>query len=127
MAEWSDNIAKILRQTDIPKITGALIGHSGDEVGKCALGVISCEVGLPLTLELAMAENLPTYNQILKKAGVPNDYIDGEIPYSTYPESVEYNVSLDRVIWSLNDSLRLSFKEIADYIEITFKDDKDGD
>ena len=77
MAEWSDNIAKILRETKIPKITGNLIGHNkGGDIGKCALGIISCEVGLPLTLELAMADNLPSYIEILRKAGVPEEYIE---------------------------------------------------
>ncbi len=110
-------IATILRETNVKQVEGTLAEFDGNNeiVGKCALGVISCEVGLTLK----RFEKDPMWEEILLKAGVPVDFTRvGECF-----DSGTYHEDLQSHIIYLNDTLKLTFKEIADWIENTFPED----
>ena len=140
--EWLDNICEILRNTTVPQIYGDLISFKVIDVlddgepehefiGKCALGVISCEVGMTLDY------NHQTYDypDILRTAGVPEELINFDsLPYldtsiNTDGDGRRYITEIDfsdegcsafaEYIYKLNDG-GLSFKEIADFLETTF-------
>jgi len=125
-------LATILRETNIPKIEGRLVRFDteGEVEGKCALGVISCEVGLPLGSNY---KDHPTWEQILRKAGVSSDILDGTIPAvapSSFSDTgfgskggLDYVEFLSYYIINLNDNFKLTFNEIADWIETTFPED----
>lgn len=120
-------IATILRETDIKKIEGRLIRfdpETGEVEGKCALGVISCEAGLPLGSNY---KDHPTWEQILKKVGVSSDILNGTIPAVAPPSfgdsGLDYVEFLSYYIINLNDNFKLTFNEIADWIETTFPED----
>lgn len=121
-------IATMLRETNVPKIEGRLIRfdpETGELEGKCAMGVISCEAGLTLGSNY---EDHPTWEQILIKAGVSSDILNGTIP-AVAPPTIDpsgledYVEFLSYYIINLNDNFKLSFKEIADWIETTFPED----
>lgn len=130
--EWLDNIVSILSSTDVPQITGKLISFDEHDnmIGKCALGVISCEVGIPL---MNRGDNEVSYNRILSKANVPSELngVQDVLPslyiYTTSKgvESVFFNecttTDLASYIYLLNDN-GLSFNEIAEFLEVTFGD-----
>ncbi len=119
-------IATILRETEVPKIEGKLVKFDtkGEIEGKCALGVISCEVGLPLSSNY---KDHPTWEKILRKAGVSSDILDGTIPAVAPPSfadgGLDYVEFLSYYIINLNDNFKLTFNEIADWIETTFPED----
>ena len=152
MEDWLANICGILRASDIHQIYGDLIRFEtkwNDEkgefeavnmTGKCALGVISCEVGMTLDYD----HQLHDYVQILQHASVPDELIDGSIlPYLDVHEKRmtddvssryigEFDIIYDEsggsilsnfseYIFKMNDG-SLTFKEIADFLEETFGD-----
>ena len=119
-------VAEILRCTTVHQIKGALSKwYDGKIVGKCAMGVISCEVGLPLTQSQPNTPhteegNPAGWETILEHAGIPNEYA-----YMNYPfqGAGEYEARESRIgdhIVSLNDGNGYSFSAIADYLETTF-------
>ena len=120
-------LATILRETTIHKIEGDLIRYQGDMlVGKCAMGVISCEVGLTLD----KYNQAYSAEQILLKAGLTDEQINEEFPFIRFDDYrieddkyQESETSLSYIIFNYNDSLLLTFKEIADYIETTFPEE----
>ena len=123
MAKWALEIAKMLRETNVPQITGRLIDYVPftNVVGKCALGVISCEVGLPLSITQDLTA-LPEYQDILKEVGVPNEFLyDCVTPFLFMTGQKD----LYDIIYTLNDAHKLTFEQIADYIETTFGDVED--
>ena len=138
MPQWLDNMVSILRDTNVPQIRGNLARWERDIeprlIGKCALGVISCEVGLPLSYY----GYEPSYDDIMSNANVPLEFYDdcilpkieredgdneAEVSNIYFPigdsKGWEWQ-SLYQMIWNLNDG-GLSFKEIADFLEITFE------
>lgn len=156
MEDWLANICGILRASELPQIYGDLVryktdyneGEDGDVVGeyhtfegKCALGVISCEVGMTLDYD----HQLHDYIDILDRALVPRELsIDGILPYIDAQQSsldgdegryitecdfIFYNEDNDvqpsanfaEYIFKMNDG-GLTFSEIADYLEETFGD-----
>src|SRR3990172_4933607 len=70
-------ICKILRTPEYPQSMGDLAKFDEyDKItSKCALGEISCRVGLPITNRI-MGEI--SYGQILQHAGVPQFLYDGK-------------------------------------------------
>jgi len=123
LTEGITNIVKILRDTNIHQIKGSLIAFvSGEDTieGKCAMGVVSCEVGLPLGRK---SIDHPTFNQILERAGIPNEYITLDFPFPRKHwagEVNEHDMQLHYQIIELNDRENYNFNEIADYLETTF-------
>lgn len=118
-------LSTILRETNIPKITGQyILFHNRKLVGKCAMGVISCEVGLTLDY------NIREYplSKILIHANVPGYLIDTYLPYVSinqwgkpdHPKYTEAEGTLGHIITHYNDTGKFTFKEIADYLEVTF-------
>ena len=63
--------------------------EQGEIIDKCALGEISCQIGLPV---LEGCE--PTHKQILEKAGFPDWLVSGNVlPYFTQSaDEGEYNI-----------------------------------
>ncbi len=130
MSEWVNILCRALRETDIKQINGNLVryDYEGNVEGKCALGIISCDIGL--TLERGKDE--PSYESIMGVAGVPDEFNKNETNLPTIwriglEKNIEltmrddYNQHLWANIFTLNDA-GLSFKEIADWIETTFED-----
>ena len=152
MEEWLENICNILRETDVPQIYGDLIRFEStydeetdsfkQEVmkGKCALGVISCEVGMTLNYDVQTYD----YSDILNYANVPSELLRG-LPYihvstkyvndeskddlhgeKRVPTNAQFDFDSSasgfaEYIFKVNDG-GLTFKELADYLEETFGD-----
>ena len=120
-------LATILRETTIPKIEGDLIRYQeGVLEGKCARGVISCEVGL----KLDEAHRHYSADEILIAAGLTQEQIDEDFPFMkgndcSHQDGTLYESksSLAYIIFHYNDTLEFSFKEIADFIETTFPEE----
>ncbi len=113
-------LATILRETDVKQVIGTLADFNidGSLKGKCALGVISCEVGLILGHDRS---KWSSWTDILRKAGVPEDL--RTVGVLSYGEVGDAD-SLHNYIVYLNDDMCLSFKEIADWIETTFPEEE---
>ena len=132
-------ISQILKESTIPQINGELIGYTDlnqDTIGKCALGVLACESGNPdLTLDenTTQLKQMRITNSILKEYDIPSEYLNRH--NAVLPELYSYDISddekhinwtwensttLEYIIMSLNDKLELSFKEIGEFLEVTF-------
>jgi len=120
-------LSTILKESTIKQVTGTLItfDENNQMVGKCAMGVISCEVGLILDYNRSWV-GLP---EILGRAGLDDTLIFDTYPYIhqvqplTYEGEVEWeerNDNLGHIITHLNDTMKFTFKEIAEYLEVTF-------
>ncbi len=113
------NIAHILHTTNIRQITGRLIEfREHNLVGKCALGVISCESGLVLD----EGSSGHSFEKILSAAGIPDEYLELYFPYSDASDwdGGDHLCRIGDVIISLNDGLNYDFHEIAEYLETTY-------
>ena len=67
-------LATILRETKIPQGKGALATYlEGKLIDKCALGVISCEVGMKVPENRVHQIPLYDYYKILEKAGISQE------------------------------------------------------
>ena len=153
MPRWIDEICDVLYKCKIPQIQKALIkewyNDSGNIViGKCAMGVLSCEAGRTLTPD--MNENLiddtANYYEIMKLYNVPEEWRENDIlpsitkylteddesdTFFTNIETCDYGYGMGEVIaghnhlhqfiFDLNDA-GLTFKEISECLKITFKD-----
>ena len=122
-------LATILRHSKIHQIKGNLIRYdiNGKLVGKCALGVISCKVGLKLDKNNT---DIPAMD-ILRASGITEKDIGSTYPfirqkncYAKLPDQPaiydESYSTLEEIIFHLNDGIGFSFKEIADFLETTF-------
>lgn len=120
-------IAKALRNTDVKQITSALAKFDNEKnlIGKCALGVLSCEYYRKITHENNYDVD---YNEILRACGVPDEWVNNILPNSCYFTSKD-SFYLDEANWchqlsdmipSLNDREKLTFDEIAEFLETTF-------
>lgn len=125
--------ATILRATKIKQIKEDLIRYDkkGKLVGKCALGVISCEVGLKLDKDRTNVSSMA----ILMAGGLTQEESMEQYPFTRFkncyaklpnePELYdEQESSLDGMIFHLNDGIGMSFKEIADFLEVTFPEEE---
>lgn len=123
MKESILKICKTLRETGVKQMRGMLYDRSSGK--KCALGVLSCEYYKDLT-----KKHIPPYDYllILDACGVPKEYL--ECVYPSYFVKIHSNqpyllvnqqyLDLSDIITYLNDVERLTFKQIADYLETTF-------
>lgn len=132
-------ISQILRETDVQQIYGHLIsyGDDGEFEGKCVLGVLSCESGVPsfkldkdhngVALTYAILEQYDSIpKEYLEEAILPSIYIIQECHSETI--SIDMTISLNwntpctltHMIMNLNDIAKLTFSQIADFLEVTF-------
>ena len=113
------NIAYILHTTNIRQITGRLIEFNNHNlVGKCALGVISCESGLVLDED----NSTHSFEKILSAAGIPDEYTNLYFPFldGSDWENGEHSCRISDVIISLNDGQKYDIHQIADYLHTTY-------
>jgi len=131
---WLDNICNILRHPYYKKVTGslAIFNDLEEVIGKCALGEISCRVGIKLTKENSA---FIKYGKIMETARVPFCLREGKIlPEINYANTNDFNsinvedfpseyggADLEWWIYTLNDA-GLKYNEIADFLETTFGD-----
>jgi len=112
------NMVSALRETKVKQITGRLskFNANGDLLGKCALGVLTCKFHIPTTMD---NQGDIRHCDIIKKCGVPNKWLNIPFPYS---DMIKYDgvCSFSYVIFHLNDTYKLTFEQIADYLETTF-------
>lgn len=107
-------MANILKETTIPKITGHLIKFDLNDVlvGKCVLGVISCETGVKLSPDNTMTD----YKDILRLAGVPESWINVHFPSESFAD-----YKLFDILVNLNDEDKdMTFCQIGEYLETNF-------
>lgn len=150
MSNWVNNICDVLDKCDIPQLRSTLIGTFHDKdgkltIGKCAMGVLSCEAGMTLTPDMNddLISDDENYEEILKLYDVPEEFwhdiklpairthrddelIQTEFATSSFPiyGGIIGTVSFHEFIFGLNDG-GLTFKEIAECIRITFGDAND--
>ena len=118
-------ISQILKETEIKQITGDLIRFdtwTGDLIGKCALGVLACE-SPDEAMHLNPNRKAVGYTDILHSYGI--DILEGYPYLNTNGHSeVDFDfdgvMSLESIIIRLNDIHKFTFKQIADFLEITF-------
>ncbi len=112
-------ICKTLRKTRTKQIYKTLARFDANNrvLGKCALGVLSCKFSQKITPQNKGDLNMIT---ILSDAGIPSDWQFREIFPHYYAGEMRIAVTqLYGMIVSLNDSEEFTFKEIADFLEIT--------
>lgn len=90
--------------------------HNNTPLGKCALGILSCKYGQRITKN--NVSEIYTV-EILESCGITHDwgtnFISANLTDFNYTD-----VDIGFLIEYLNDSLKLKFNEIADYLETTF-------
>ena len=124
-------ISQMLLETEVIQVTGRLASYneSHEITGKCAMGILACESGDP-DMKLEYDKSEPLSGPVLIACKLPKDlyevpklvykYLDDDdIPTLTDIDMDNYQ-SLGGQIINLNDSLRLSFKEIGEYLEVTY-------
>jgi len=125
-------ISQILRETKIHKITGDLIRFKRDKnfkdteelEGKCALGVLACE-SPDKNIHLSKNKPFKPFREIIESYGLDNERL---YPFLGNPLNLRYKYTwswedhqaLSDIIIQLNDGYKLNFKEIAEFLEVTF-------
>ena len=113
-------ISQILMETTTPQITNQLIKFRDDTkevIGKSALGVLACESDDPF-VHLSTERLFVSHSQILKSYGIKDEKV---YPYLTGNDFFwDYNSELSRIIKTLNDSYNFTFKEIGEFLDVTF-------
>ena len=87
--------------------------------GKCALGVLACESGDPSLKLNKVRQFVDDVDDILHAYGVTNE----EFPYLdnfSLQWDFEDEMRLSKIIVNLNDEWKFTFKEIAEFLEVTF-------
>jgi len=125
-------LSQILRETKIQQITGDLIRFKQDErtfkpydeiIGKCALGILACESEDP-SMHLNIDKTFVKYWEIIESYGLKDDSVYpklcDKIGNNPYNWDFDDTANLSTIIIRLNDTYQLKFKEIADFLEVTF-------
>lgn len=125
-------LATILRGTKISQGRGSLATYKdGVLIDKCALGVISCEVGMKVAEIITDQTPLYDYYKILEKAGISQEeQIRLPVLFQGVGDDLHFiegdeNSGTDQLsawIYKLND-VGFTFNEIADFLETTFPED----
>jgi len=147
-AKWVENIASVLDKCDIPQVQTALIQEYVDKdgnfvIGKCAMGVLSCEAGMMLTVDLndELINDDDNYHEILKLYDVPEEFWANKLLPEYIGIGWEYEIDefndcsndttdenyrpnglsqLHAWIFRMND-YGMTFKQIAECIRVTFE------
>lgn len=109
-------ISEVLKTTEARQITGCLksVGFGG-EIRYCALGLLGCNKKLPefkYNSEVYSTNEL--HEKILHAYNIPK-WIK-EMDFNEIQDQV-YADNLGTLIYGLNDKIRMSFKEIGEYLE----------
>jgi len=113
-------ISQILMETTTPQITNYLIKfRDGTEevIGKSALGVLACESNDP-SVHLSRERLFVSHNEILKSYGIKDEKVYPYLKGNDF--DWDYNSELSLIIKTLNDSYNFSFKEIGEFLDVTF-------
>ena len=114
-------ISQILKDSSTPQITTHLIKFrdgTKEVIGKSALGVLACESDDP-SVHLSKERLFVSHSQIMNSYGIKDEKV---YPYLTGNDfSWDYNSELSLIIKRLNDSYNLTFKEIGEFLDVTFK------
>lgn len=111
------------KNATITQCTNTLIDTNGR---KCAMGVLSCALNsekYTLVVEKMLDDtyNLDFLNSILGEYGINNDDV---LPYlgrfGGFDFDCESYMRLTNIIVSLNDYYNLTFKQIGEFLEVTF-------
>ena len=128
-------ISQVLKETTILQIKGSLIRFSSkDELeGKCAMGVLACEDGNENHKLKVNSSSRNITHDILNEYDIPEDirglvpsirsgYSDGSLPDNEKSVNIDYDrdTTLTYEIMVLNDTFGLDFKQIAEWLEITY-------
>jgi len=113
-------ISQILTETITPQITKHLIKFrdgTNEVIGKSALGVLACE-SVDSSLHLSKERLFVSHFQILESYGIKDEKV---YPYLTGTNfNWGYNSELSNIIKTLNDSHNFTFKEIGEFLYVTF-------
>ncbi len=113
-------ISQILMKSTTPQITRHLIKFrdgTQEVIGKSALGVLACESDDP-SVHLSRERLFVSHSEILASHGIKDEKV---YPYLTGNDfSWGYNSELSLIIKTLNDSHNFTFKEIGEFLDITF-------
>ena len=113
-------ISQILKETTIPQITNHLIkfkDNTDEVVGKSALGVLACESDDP-AVHLNREKLFASHYEILQSYGIREEKV---YPYLMGDDfSWDYNAEISLIIKTLNDSHNFTFKEIGEFLDVTF-------
>ncbi len=113
-------ISQILIESTTPQITNRLIKFKdGTEevIGKSALGVLACE-SVDSSIHLSKERLFVSHSQIMQSYGIKDEKV---YPYLTGTNFTwGYNSELSNIIKTLNDSHNFTFKEIGEFLYVTF-------
>lgn len=113
-------ISQILTETTTPQITKHLIKFrdgTNEVIGKSALGVLACE-SVDSSVHLSKERLFVGHSQIMQSYGIRDEKV---YPYLTGTKfNWDYNSELSNIIKTLNDSHNFTFKEIGEFLDITF-------
>ena len=113
-------ISQILKDSSTPQITKHLIKFrdgTKEVIGKSALGVLACESD-DSSVHLSKDRLFASHNDILQSFGIKDEKV---YPYLSGDDfSLDYNSELSLIIKTLNDLHKLSFKEIGEFLDVTF-------
>lgn len=128
-------ISQVLKETTISQIKGSLIifNNNKEMAGKCALGVLACEDGNEKHKLSFTSSSRNITHDILNEYDIPEDirglvpsirsgYSDGSLPDNEKSVNIDYDrdTTLTYEIMVLNDTFGLDFKQIAEWLEITY-------
>ncbi len=113
-------ISQILMESTTPQIAKNLIefrDSTNEVIGKSALGVLACESD-DQSVHLSRERLFVSHSEILQSHGIKDDKV---YPYLMGNDfSWDYNSELSLIIKTLNDSYNLTFKEIGEFLDVTF-------
>ncbi|MBA4718258.1 MAG: hypothetical protein HRO68_03845 [Nitrosopumilus sp.] len=113
-------ISQILKDSSTPQITNHLIKFrdgTKEVIGKSALGVLACESDDP-SVHLSRERLFVSHSQIMNSYEIKDEKV---YPYLTGNDfSWDYNSELSLIIKRLNDLHNLTFKEIGEFLDVTF-------
>jgi len=119
----TSKISQVLKDTKIHQIHGHFIDFdlNGELLGKCALGILACE-SPDETLHLSKYNRgglWDNFDRLFKSYGVED--IKGLPQPSIYNGwSFSTTSTLTDIIMHLNDTKELTFKQIGEFLEVTF-------
>ncbi len=113
-------ISQILMETETSQITNHLIKFrdgTKEVIGKSALGVLACESD-DSSVHLSKERLFVSHFQILESYGIKDEKV---YPYLTGTNfNWDYNSELSNIIKTLNDLHNFTFKEIGEFLDVTF-------
>ena len=113
-------ISQILIESTTPQITNRLIKFkdgTNEVIGKSALGVLACESD-DASVHLSREKLFVSHNEILKSYGIKDEKVYPYLKGNDF--DWDYNSELSLIIKTLNDSFNFTFKEIGEFLDVTF-------